>query len=196
MSPSLCSRHDWEKANLKQPTVNDAYSKLRGRERTVILTSTHQWNLWLRGGQLLKMSVPLSIFIHSHPSLSSSMFCHPFISFAHHLCFILSCHNTHTSSCWWTLLFEPMLGFFPVFAYSISLNCWQTEGVSKTVLKQTHVHQRRISFSLNSDSCQQHLSILLIARQYHHVATNIKADLLKWLFCGKGINITNILPVW
>lgn len=56
-----------ERANIKQPTVNDGYSKLRGRICTVILTSTHQWNLWAQGGQLLRMSVPLSIFIFPRP---------------------------------------------------------------------------------------------------------------------------------
>lgn len=59
-----------ERANIKQLTVNGGYSKLRGRICTVILTSTHQWNLWVQGGQLLRMSVPLSIFI-PNPSTTS-----------------------------------------------------------------------------------------------------------------------------
>lgn len=74
-----------ERANIKQPTVNGGYSRLRGRMCTVILTSTHHWNLRAQGGQLLKMSVPLSIFIcSSSPSLlpSPPMLCHSFVSFA------------------------------------------------------------------------------------------------------------------
>lgn len=93
--PILFSCTMTARANIKQPTVNSGYSKLCGRMWTVNLTSTHQWNLWVQGGQLLKMSVPLSIFIHScSPSLPVcfvTLLFHSHATLAAFWCLVLSC---------------------------------------------------------------------------------------------------------
>lgn len=76
-----------ERASIKQLTTNGRYNKLRGRISTVILTFKHHWNLWVQGGQLLKMSVPLSIFI---PPCFVTFLCHLLTTCAAFWCFVSS----------------------------------------------------------------------------------------------------------
>lgn len=111
-SPSSSAAPWLERANIKQPTVNDGSNKLRGRICTVISTSTHHWNLWVQWGQLLKMSVPLSIFIRSRSRPPHPMLCHSFVSFAHHSCCVLMFGVELSKGRW---------GFFDRHTVSVSL---------------------------------------------------------------------------
>lgn len=131
-----------ERANIKQPSVNDGYSKLCGRICTVILTSTHQWNLWARGGQFLKMSVPLSIFIRSCPPP---------------ICFVTLLFHLHTTrAAFWCLVPScpkadevSLTDILYLFHFSITVTSWEAlESVCLRLLSLMYLFHIRGPFCL------------------------------------------------